>query len=171
MNSFIQNDANMSRFIPNATPCGRTRREFLWQAGGGFAGLALIDLMTSAGLLAEKAGTATSALAAKPPHFPAKAKHCVFLFMNGGPSQVDTFDPKPTLAKFHGMPYQGDAKVGSNGRPIGHLMQSPFEFQKHGRVSGTQDETIEVRGVPMAALSAVARPYWVKRVAPLPVEQ
>jgi len=46
-----------------------------------------------------------------------------------------------------------------------------LEFQKHGRVSGTQDETIEVRGVPMAALSAVARPYWVKRVAPLPVEQ
>ena len=44
-------------------------------------------------------------------------------------------------------------------------------FQQFGRVSGTQDETIEVRGVPMAALSAVARPYWVKRVAPLPVEQ
>jgi len=124
---------SMFRFIPNRTPCGRTRREFLWQAGGGFAGLALIDLLTSAGLLAEKAGAADSPLAARPPHFPAKAKHCVFLFMNGGPSQVDTFDPKPMLAKFHGMPYQGDAKVGSNGRPIGHLMQSPFEFQKHGR--------------------------------------
>ena len=44
-------------------------------------------------------------------------------------------------------------------------------FQQFGRVSGTQDETIEVRGVPVAALNAVARPYWVKRVAPLPVEQ
>jgi hypothetical protein len=52
--------------------------------------------------------------------------------MNGGPSQVDTFDPKPALAKYDGQPYTGDAKVGSNGRPIGHLMRSPFEFKKHG---------------------------------------
>ena len=115
----------MSRFIPNPTPCGRTRREFLWQAGGGFAGLALIDLLSRE--------AAASPLAPKVPHFAAKAKHCVFLFMNGGPSQVDTFDPKPALAKYHGQPYQGDAKVGSNGRPVGHLMQSPFAFQKHGR--------------------------------------
>src|SRR5436190_2995924 len=112
----------MMRFIPNPTPCGKTRREFLWQAGGGFAGLALIDLLTAGGFLANKAGAATSPLAAKPTHFPPKAKHCVFLFMNGGPSQVDTFDPKPELAKYHGKPYKGDAKVGSNGRPIGHLM-------------------------------------------------
>jgi hypothetical protein len=45
-----------------------------------------------------------------------------------------------------------------------------LEFQKHGRVSGTQDDTIEVRGVPVAQLNAVARPYWVRSVAPLPVE-
>jgi len=53
--------------------------------------------------------------------------------MNGGPSQVDTFDPKPALSKFNGTPYTGDAKVGSNGRAVGHLMQSPFEFQAHGQ--------------------------------------
>jgi hypothetical protein len=53
--------------------------------------------------------------------------------MNGGPSQVDTFDPKPQLTKYNGQPYQGPAKVGSNGRAVGHLMQSPFAFQKHGR--------------------------------------
>ena len=75
----------MSRFIPNHTPCGRTRRELLWQVGGGFAGLALADLMASEAL-------AASPLAEKRPHFPVKAKHCVFLFMNGGPSQVDTFE-------------------------------------------------------------------------------
>jgi hypothetical protein len=69
----------MSRFIPNHTPCGQTRREFLWQVGGGFAGLALADLMAADAL-------AASPLAEKRPHFPAKAKHCVFLFMNGGPS-------------------------------------------------------------------------------------
>jgi hypothetical protein len=124
---------NMLRFIPNPTPCGQSRREFLWQAGGGFAGLALIDLLTASGFLADKAGAATSPLATKPTHFPAKAKHCVFLFMNGGPSQVDTFDPKPALEKFHGTPYKGDAKVGSNGRAIGHLMKSPFAFQKFGK--------------------------------------
>lgn len=118
----------MSRFIPNFTPCGRTRREFLWQVGGGFAGLALADL-----LAAEARAAAPSPLAERPPHFPAKAKHCVFLFMNGGPSQVDTFDPKPALSRYEGKAYTGDAKVGSNGRPIGHLMQSPFPFRKHGR--------------------------------------
>lgn len=90
------------------------------RATGGFAGLALADLM--AGPLTERRG-----------YFAAKAKHCVFLFMNGGPSQVDTFDPKPMLAKFHGKPYTGDAKVGSNGRAVGHLMQSPFEFTRHGQ--------------------------------------
>lgn len=116
----------MSRFIPNPTPCGRSRREFLWQVGGGFAGLALADLLASE-------AQAASPLAEKRPHFFAKAKHCIFLFMNGGPSQVDTFDPKPMLARHHGQPYTGDAKVGSNGRPIGHLMQSPFPFRKHGQ--------------------------------------
>src|SRR5947207_6570003 len=104
------------RFIPNRTPCGCTRREFLWQLGGGFAGVALLDLLASQAL-----ADGNAPLAAKAPHFPAKAKHCVFLFMNGGPSQVDTFDPKPDLAKFDGSPYKGDAKVGSNGRAIGHL--------------------------------------------------
>ena len=119
----------MSRFIPNRTPCGRTRREFLWQVGGGFAGLALADLLARAAL----DGLGSRPAGWKSPHFPAKAKHCVFLFMNGGPSQVDTFDPKPALAKYHGQPYTGDAKVGSNGRAVGHLMQSPFAFAKHGQ--------------------------------------
>src|SRR6266568_1760414 len=106
-----------SRFIPNHTPCGRTRREFLWEVGGGFAGLALIDLLSRDGFFAGRAeggDTPDRVLAAKAPHFPAKAKHAVFLFMNGAPSHVDTFDSKPALAKFHGTPYQGDTPVGSN---------------------------------------------------------
>jgi hypothetical protein len=72
-------------------------------------------------------------LAPRPRHFPAKAKHVVFLFMNGGPSQVDTFDPKPALEKYHGQSYSGDCKVGSNGRPIGHLAKSAFTFERHGQ--------------------------------------
>jgi hypothetical protein len=128
------------RYIPNRTPCGRTRREFLWQVGGGFAGLALIDRLTRDGFFEGTARAETVpgerlapyVLAPKQPHFPAKAKHAVFLFMNGAPSQVDTFDPKPALERFDGTSYTGGTPVGSNGRPIGHLMRSPFEFTQHG---------------------------------------
>jgi hypothetical protein len=128
-----------SRFIPNVTPCGRTRREFLWEVGGGFAGLALIDLLSRDGFFSRAAagdapeGKAPYLLAPRKPHFPAKAKHAVFLFMNGAPSHIDTFDFKPALTKFNGTDYHGDLSVGSNGRPIGHLMQTPFKFEKHGQ--------------------------------------
>ncbi len=110
----------MSRFCPNLTPCNRTRREFLGNLGGGFAGLALADLLHA------ESGAGS-------PHFAPKASRAVFLFMNGGPSQVDTFDPKPELDRLDGMSYGGDAVVGSNGRPIGHLMKSPFAFKNHGK--------------------------------------
>src|SRR5580698_5417879 len=116
------------RFQPNRTPCGRTRREFLWEVGGGFAGLALIDLFSR-----DARAASINPLAPKAPHFPAKAKHAIFLFMNGAPSHVDTFDPKPALAKFNGKPYRGATPVGSNFRPVGNLMASPFAFEKCGQ--------------------------------------
>src|SRR5437667_8167359 len=109
-------------------PINNTRRDFLWQAGGGFASLALMDLLSR-----ETKAATVSPLAAKPQHFPAKAKHCVFLFMNGAPSHIDTFDPKPALTRLNGTPYKGELTVGSNNRPIGRLMQSPFEFKKFGQ--------------------------------------
>src|ERR1700758_5022853 len=93
-----------------------SRREFLWQAGGGFAGLALIDLFSR-----DARAAAVNPLAPKAPHFAAKAKHAVFLFMNGAPSHIDTFDPKPELSRLNGTPYKGSLVVGSNNRPIGHL--------------------------------------------------
>jgi hypothetical protein len=114
-----------SRFTPNRTPCGKTRREFLWQVGGGFAGLALIDLLAR--------DQAFAGESIRPVHFPARAKHVVFLFMNGGPSQVDTFDPKPELTKWHNTQYSGELIVGSNNRPIGNLTQSPFPFKQYGQ--------------------------------------
>ena len=122
-------------------PENRSRREFLVNSGAGFGALALIDLLSRDGFFSSQAHAASakassgakSVLANRPPHFPTKAKHVVFLFMNGAPSQVDTFDPKPALTKFNGSPYQGDTVIGSNNRPIGHLMQSPFEFAKHGQ--------------------------------------
>ncbi|MCH7990430.1 MAG: DUF1501 domain-containing protein, partial [Planctomycetes bacterium] len=132
----------LNRHSPNRTPCGRTRREFLWEAGGGFAGLALIDLLSRDGFFKKQAVAAESTvaesetklmLASREPHFPTKVKHCIFLFMNGAPSHVDTFDPKPLLTKYDGKPYSGQLKVGSNDRPIGYLMRSPFEFKRHGK--------------------------------------
>ena len=105
-----------------------SRRELLWNGAQGFAGLALMDLLTRSGAFA-----AGSPLAAKPAHFLAKAKRCVFLFMNGAPSHVDTFDHKSALDKFDGLSYKGPLTVGSNGRPIGYLMKSPFEFRKYGQ--------------------------------------
>src|SRR5262245_61351570 len=107
-------------------PLSLARRAFLWQAGGGFAGLALLDL------LARDAGRAAAPPARNDRPRP-RAKHVVFLFMNGGPSHVDTFDPKPALDRFHDTPYKGGTRVGSNGRPVGHLMRSPFPFTRRGR--------------------------------------
>ncbi|MBS0202802.1 MAG: DUF1501 domain-containing protein [Planctomycetes bacterium] len=118
----------MSRFIANPTPCGYSRRSFLWEAGGGFAGLPLIDLLSRDGFFSTRANAEELSRPLK-----AKAKYCIFLFMNGGPSQVDTFDPKPALEKYDGQPYRGTTKVGSNGRAVGYLMKSPFEFKQHGQ--------------------------------------
>lgn len=127
----------IGRFRPNPMPCGQTRREFLWQVGGGFAGLALIDLLSRDGFFEGDAHggeteSALNPLQPRPPHFPARAKHAVFLFMNGAPSHVDTFDPKPALERYDGTAYHGKTPVGSNGRPIGQLMRSPFRFTPRG---------------------------------------
>src|ERR1051325_1644993 len=110
--------ASAERFAPNPIPCNSTRREFLWEVGGGFAGLALIDLLARDGYFASaQTPPANAGGSPREPHCPAKAKHAIFLFMNGAPSQVDTFDPKPALTRFHGLPYRGDTPIGSNGRP------------------------------------------------------
>src|SRR3954464_3256081 len=99
------------------------RREMLRRAGAGFGSLAL------AAMLADEARAATPAnpLAPREPHFKARAKRVIFLFMPGGPSQVDTFDPKPELTKQHGKPspklYLGQKR---------NLLASPWKFQQYG---------------------------------------
>src|SRR5437764_8702072 len=76
-----------------------SRRHFLQNAGMGIGWLAALDLLQRTGAAADR----VSPLAPKPPHFPATAKNVISLFMQGGPSQVDTYDPKPLLAKLHGQ--------------------------------------------------------------------
>jgi len=88
--------------------CVGSRREFLWQMGAGFAGVALTALLDQDGFFSRVAAATPAAvdanpLRAKPPHFPTKAKACIFLFMYGGPSQMDLFDYKPELQKRDGQ--------------------------------------------------------------------
>jgi hypothetical protein len=88
--------------------CGRTRREFLWETGFGFTGTALTALLAADGFFGNGADAAESKdagpLVPKKPHFTSKAKSVIFLFMYGGVSQVDTWDPKPELTRLSGQP-------------------------------------------------------------------
>src|SRR4051794_28290283 len=116
------------------TPFGMTRREMLTRCGVGMGLLGLTRLMGDAGLLAAEArGAVDSAnpLAPKSPHFPARAKRVIHIFANGGPSQVDTFDPKPMLDKFASKPLPMDYLPTE--RKTGAAMASPFKFKKHGK--------------------------------------
>src|SRR5918995_1356480 len=84
-----------------------TRREMFGRIGGGFGALGLAGAFGDAGLLGVRAGASEGGAPADPlaprlPHFPARAKRVIFLFMNGGPSHIDTFDPKPALKDYHG---------------------------------------------------------------------
>ncbi len=95
----------------------------------GLAGLLAEDFVSSA--LADAAASA-SPLLIKPPHFPARAKRVIFLFMSGGPSHVDTFDPKPRLALDNGKPLPFE-KPKLERTKTGNLLQSPWKFQKRGQ--------------------------------------
>ncbi|MDA1094362.1 MAG: DUF1501 domain-containing protein [Acidobacteria bacterium] len=112
------------------------RRDFLFQSGGGIAGLALAHTLDQQGLLAAaKSDTCDTPVpgnpfAPKPPHFEPRAKAVISLFMSGGVSQVDTFDPKPALTTYAGQP-MAESVVVRQGNP-GPLMPSPFSFKKYG---------------------------------------
>ena len=114
-------------------PCGQTRREFVWQMGGGFTGLALSSLLQDDGFFASKARANEGPLAPKPPHFPTKAKSCIFLMMNGASSQVDTFDYKPELEKYAGKTLPQDKKyINSGNRKVGFLTPNWRPFRPGG---------------------------------------
>jgi Protein of unknown function (DUF1501) len=106
------------------------RRDCLRVMGSGFGMLGLANLVGQASLIGGT-GPGLNLLDPKPTHFPAKAKHVIYLFLNGGPSQVDTFDPKPMLTKYHGQPIpSGNLQTE---RKTGNLLRSPFQFKKCGQ--------------------------------------
>src|SRR5690348_14291981 len=123
------------------TPCGMkpgfsepkpgfvaSRRDMLTRCGAGFGLLGLAGTMADAGDMVPEA---LDPLSIKRPHFAPKARRVVHLFMNGGPSQVDTFDPKPLLEQYHGKPLSSP-NLRTERKTAGAL-RSPFKFQKYGK--------------------------------------
>jgi len=108
------------------------RREMLRRTTIGLGSLGLATMMADLGLTSPaSASEPLNPLAPKEPHFPAKAKHVIHLFMNGGPSQVDTFDPKPELTRLHGQELPGE-KLRTE-RKTGTAFRSPYEFKRYGQ--------------------------------------
>jgi hypothetical protein len=123
---------HLPRFFAPPPDRYASRRQFLEKVGSGFGLLALTGLLEQEKLLGQTA--AANPLLARPPHFPAKAKSVIWLFMNGGPSQVDTWDYKPELERRDGQELTGfDRNTGFFRDQVGPIMRSPFQFRRHGQ--------------------------------------
>lgn len=129
--------SNRRPAIMEPSPAWNSRRSFLRQAGGGCGWLALAGLLgderaRAAGSRGDERGL--DPLAPHAPHFEAKARSVIWLFLNGGPSQVDTWDYKPELEKRDGLELAGfDKNTGFFTDQVGPLMRSPFTFARHGQ--------------------------------------
>jgi len=141
------------------------RRDILRSAGNGFGALALQYLLARDGY----AATRINPLAAKPPHFAAKAKSVIFLFMVGGPSQIDTFDPKPLLKKHEGKPLPDSfGKITSQftdgSTPI---LSSPWEFKRYGK-SGIHVSSLMPRLAECVDDLCIVRNFYTESVVHAP---
>ena len=120
----------------NFLPRPMTRREMLIQNASGFGAVALTSLLSDPAFTGESKSTKPSGnefLAPREPHYEARAKNVIFLYMDGGPSQVDTFDHKPALAKYNGEDPHKVLKVQpTQFDNIGKVLQSPWKFRKYG---------------------------------------
>jgi len=121
-----------SMTVPSNTPaCFLSRREMLRKTSVGFGQVALASLLAETGSVRlASAATSSGAVQAEPPHLPARAKYCIFVFMSGGPSQVDTFDYKPALERDHGQP--NPLEKGSGDTRTHELMGPLWKFRPYG---------------------------------------
>jgi hypothetical protein len=133
-----------------------TRRQWLAQSGFGIGAFALAHLLSEQGLLAETKTSGPSKpgenlplnLHARTPQFAPRAKAMISLFMHGGPSHVDLFDPKPELTKHHGTDYTGDVHFSFVNRASKKLLGSPWKFEKRGECGTEVSELLpEIAGV------------------------
>ncbi len=123
------------RFVPRPL----TRRQMLARCANGFGAVALASLLGDEAAVANRARP-IDPLAPVAPHYPAKTKSVIFLFMDGGPSQVDTFDPKPRLDREHGQPIQTKVEP-TQFNNVGKVLRSPWKFRRYGE-----------SGIPVSAL-------------------
>jgi hypothetical protein len=119
-----------NRFLPQPL----TRRDMLTRCANGFGAVALVALLGDRefGRVLASDSRPADPMAPCPPHFPAKARRVIFLFMDGGPSQLDTFDPKPRLDREHGRP------IGVKTHPtqfnnVGNVLKCPWKFRRYGQ--------------------------------------
>src|SRR3989442_1063360 len=120
--------------------CGRfaappmSRREMLLQCANGFGAIALMALLGDKSFAspAPSAPAAAGHMAPRPPHYPPKARNVIFLYMDGGPSQVDTFDPKPRLQAEHGQAFKMKMEP-TQFNNNGHTLGSPWTFKHYGQ--------------------------------------
>src|SRR6202167_2683981 len=122
----------MNHHAPNPEHLALTRRDFLCRCGMGMGAIGLAELLsTLAGAEPARAESYVSPLLPKAPQFPGTAKRVIHIFANGGPSHVDTFDPKPMLLKFAGkeMPTGNLATE----RKTAGAFPSPYKFQRYGK--------------------------------------
>lgn len=119
--------------IPHHQPVA-SRRDFLMQSGSGFGAVALSSLLADESSAAVAGRSVASPMAAKPTHHPAQAKSVIFLFMEGGPSQMDTLDPKPLLNKLAGqqIPDSFNVPITPMGEGQSPLLASPRTWKQHG---------------------------------------
>ncbi|MDB6125773.1 MAG: hypothetical protein JWQ71_4766 [Pedosphaera sp.] len=122
-----------SNYFQNGWQAPLSRRQMLRRFANGFGMLGVASLFGEGFVSSALANVASSnPLEVKPPQYPAKAKRVIFLFMSGGPSHVDTFDPKPRLAKDNGKPLPFE-KPKLERTKTGNLLQSPWTFKKYGQ--------------------------------------
>src|SRR5258708_151268 len=131
--------------MASPSPIYSTRRDFLRMTGSGMGILALVTLLDQQALLADPIRNPQSAIrnpmAPKLGHFPCKATNVIWLFMNGGPSQVDTWDYKPELEKHSGQELKGfDKDTGFFTDQVGPIMRSPFKFARYGKCGAWASE-------------------------------
>src|SRR5437660_7887476 len=117
---------------PNLEHLALTRRDFLCRCGMGMGAVSFASVFGGFNLVgsAQASEGLTSPLAPRQPHFPAKAKRVIHIFANGGPSHVDTFDPKPKLREYAGRMLPRP-NLGTE-RKTGAAFPSPFTFHRHG---------------------------------------
>lgn len=141
--------------------CAGTRREFLWKMGAGFAGVALTGMLDADGFFARPAVASTLAaadpLALRAPHFPSRVKSCIFLFMYGGPSQMDLFDYKPELQKRDGKTV--DLEIRRRSVQPGKLLASRRKWAQHGRSGLWCSDALPMLSKQMDKLAVVKSLY------------